>query len=269
MQLLINDFIEEVFSQSTSGVILFVAFFILYGLEFLIPLVRKRSNHIISNLSFTLVLTIINLLFTSITFFTAGWADRHHAGIFNMIVVNAWWAIFISIIFLDFWAGYFVHYIFHQYEWLWRLHSVHHTDELVDVTTTFRQHPIESIIRILFQLSGMVILGIPVWILLIYLTLSTINSQIEHANIRIPSKLDKFLQYLFVTPNMHKIHHSRDQHETDSNYSNIFSVWDKLFGTYKKRVNYTTINYGLDLPHYNKPLNFWSLIKLPFHKKSN
>lgn len=184
-------------------------------------------------------------------------------GLFHLVEVSTVWRVFISVLFLDFWAGYLAHYIFHKNSWLWKLHSVHHSDELVDVTTTFRQHPIESLIRISFNFSGMVILGIPAWILLIYLTLSTINAQIEHANIRLPATLDRFLQYIIVTPNMHKVHHSKYQHETDSNYSNIFSFWDRIFNTFKSMRNYSEIQYGLDYLE-EKQDSFWKLLSLSF-----
>lgn len=252
--------------NNVAGIILFLWFFLLYGLEFLFPLMQRRSRHFWSNVSFALVLAVINIIFTSVTFLIAGWVDAHGIGLFNVITAETAWVVVISILFLDLWAGYVVHCFFHKYSWLWRLHSIHHSDDLVDVTTTFRQHPLESVIRIAFHLSGMAILGVPVWVLMIYLTLSTINAQIEHANISIPTWLDRILQYVFVTPNMHKIHHSRFQQETDSNFSNILSVWDRLFGTYRRLENYRAIDYGLDYHEPGRHFSFWELLKLPFRQ---
>jgi len=206
--------------QHISGVILCTGFFILYGLESMIPLVPKRSHHLISNLSLATILILLNFLFATSTLLVGNWVHENSYGLFNQVNVDTWLQIFISIIFLDLWAGYFVHYLFHKFSWLWKFHSLHHSDDLVDVTTTFRQHPVESLIRIFFNLNGMLILGISVWILLLYLTLSTIIAQIEHANIRIPIKVDRWLQYIIVTPNMHKVHHSKFQHETDPRKSN-------------------------------------------------
>jgi sterol desaturase/sphingolipid hydroxylase (fatty acid hydroxylase superfamily) len=250
--------------EENSIWILFVAFFILYGLEFIIPLVPKRSKHFLSNVSAAAVLTVINLSFTSLTFFVHHITIKYNLGLFHWLVVSTPLMVICSIIFLDLWAGYFVHYLFHRYGWLWKLHSVHHCDDLVDVTTAFRQHPVESIIRVSFHLSGLIILGVPLWILLAYLTLSTIYAQFEHANIQLPVKIDKVLQYVIVTPNMHKVHHSKYQEETDSNYSNIFSIWDRLFGTFNKRTNYSNIEYGLDYLDDNKHYSYLDLIKLPF-----
>jgi sterol desaturase/sphingolipid hydroxylase (fatty acid hydroxylase superfamily) len=251
-------------SENTSGIILFCGFFLLYGLEFLFPLVPRKSRHLISNLSFAFMLTVINLLFTSITLFIADWIETENIGLFNWINASRWVMVCVSIVLFDLWAGYVVHCIFHKYAWLWHFHSIHHTDDLVDVTTTFRQHPVESVIRISFHISGMVLLGVPAWVLLAYLTLSTIVAQIEHANILIPARIDKWLQYIIVTPNMHKVHHSKYQHETDSNYSNIFSFWDRLFQTYKSRKNYRNIEYGLDYIDDGRHFSFFELLKLPF-----
>ncbi len=248
----------------SSAIILFAAFFVLYGLEFFFPLVRRKSKHLISNILSAGVLTLINLSFTSITFLIAGLVEKYQFGIFQNLSASTGVQILVSIVFLDFWAGYLVHFLHHRFPLLWQLHIVHHSDDLVDVTTTFRQHPGESIIRIAFHLSGMFILGIPVWILLIYLTLSTIHAQLEHANIKLPDKVDRMLQLVFVTPNMHKVHHSRYQHETDSNYSNIFSIWDRLFRTFKARQEYHSIDYGLDYLETGRHYSFFELIKLPF-----
>jgi sterol desaturase/sphingolipid hydroxylase (fatty acid hydroxylase superfamily) len=250
--------------EENSIWILFVAFFILYGLEFVFPLVPKRSKHFISNVSAAAVLTLINLSFTSLTFFVHHITTKYNLGIFHWFAVPTPLMVICSIIFLDLWAGYFVHYLFHRYGWLWKLHSVHHSDDLVDVTTAFRQHPVESVIRVSFHLSGMVIIGAPLWVLLIYLTISTLYAQFEHANIQLPVKIDKLLQYIIVTPNMHKVHHSKYQRETDSNYSNILSIWDRLFGTFNKRTNYSNIEYGLDYLEDNKHYSYLDLIKLPF-----
>jgi sterol desaturase/sphingolipid hydroxylase (fatty acid hydroxylase superfamily) len=96
----------------------------------------------------------------------------------------------------------------------------------MDVTTAFRQHPGETVWRIGWQLAGIVVFGLPLWVVVVYLSLSSLNSLMEHANIKLPDRLDSLLGLLVVTPNMHKVHHSRLQIQTDSNYANIFSVWE-------------------------------------------
>lgn len=249
-----------------TGPLLFLTYFILYALEYFFPLVTRKSGHHRVNFPMTGLLILVNLVFTSVTFAVAGWVDNQQIGLFNLIELPRWGEAVMMIILLDLTAGYLSHLVFHKYALLWHWHVVHHSDDLVDVTTTFRQHPVESTIRILFLLAGLVVFGVPLGVLLIYLALSTLHAQIEHANIRIPASLDRILQYVLVTPNMHKVHHSKHQHETDSNYGNILSVWDRIFGTYNKRKNYDTIEYGLDFDTHQSEKSFWRLVMYPFRK---
>ena len=99
---------------------------------------------------------------------------------------------------------------------------------------------------------------------MVYLVLSGLNAELEHANIRLNFRIDRVLRLLVVTPNMHKVHHSRDQRETDSNYSNIFSFWDRIFGTYTSAVDFRTLNYGLDGFDVKERQTFSGLLKMPF-----
>ncbi len=251
------------FDSNVTGLILFMSYFALYGLEYFFPLIRARRIHLLTNIGFAILLLALNLALAFLTLSTSDWIKANQIGLFNHVESPAWLIIVASILFLDFWAGYVFHFIFHKTSWLWHLHSIHHSDVHVDVTTTFRKHPIECLIGIAFNITGMLLLGIPSWILLAYLTLSTINAQFEHANIKLPAKLDRFLQWVIVTPNMHKIHHSIDEVESNSNYSNIFSFWDRLFSTYRTKQDYNSIAYGLDYVHENEHRSFWKLLKLP------
>jgi sterol desaturase/sphingolipid hydroxylase (fatty acid hydroxylase superfamily) len=141
---------------------------------------------------------------------------------------------------------------------------VHHTDTWVDTTTANRHHPGESVIRFVFTLIGVIIVGAPMWMVFLYQSLSVVFSQFNHANLNIPAKLDKWLSYIIISPDMHKIHHHYQLPYTDSNYGNILSIWDRLFGTfmYMKREN---IVYGIDTHMDEKENNnLANLIKLPF-----
>jgi sterol desaturase/sphingolipid hydroxylase (fatty acid hydroxylase superfamily) len=106
--------------------------------------------------------------------------------------------------------------------------------------------------------------GIPLWVVVIYLILSALNAQMEHANIQMDRNLDRFLRLVIVTPHMHKVHHSRHQIETDSNYSNIFSFWDKLFGTYTPAADFQSLRYGLDGFDVRERQTLRGLLKMPF-----
>ncbi|MFK4715977.1 sterol desaturase family protein [Bradyrhizobium elkanii] len=134
----------------------------------------------------------------------------------------------------------------------------------VDVTTAFREHPGETLWRIGWHIAGVLVFGTPAWVLVSYLTLSALNAQFEHANIRLPERLDRWLRLVFVTPNMHKMHHSRHQPETDANYSNLLSIWDRLGGTYHRGPRFAELRYGLDGFDDPEKQSLRGLLKMPF-----
>jgi sterol desaturase/sphingolipid hydroxylase (fatty acid hydroxylase superfamily) len=249
---------------NSFSISILTCYFILYGMEYFIPFVSIRRSHFWTNIGFTLCLLSLNLSLATVTIKLADWIQVNHVGVFNNFASPFWLQLVVSIIFLDLWAGYFGHWIHHKIVWLWHAHSIHHSDDHVDVTTSFRKHPVESIIAILLNFSGMAILGISAWILLIYLTLSTMNSIFEHANIRLPAKVDRILVCFMVTPNMHKVHHSIVEADSHSNYGNIFSVWDRLFGTLNGKTDYSGIAYGLNYLKTQETRSLWKLLKLPF-----
>lgn len=149
--------------------------------------------------------------------------------------------------------------------WLgWQFHRVHHSENAVDVTTAFRQHPGETVWRVLWQLAAIVLFGLPLSVVIVYLLLSTLNAQLEHSNIKMNGSLERCLRLLIVTPHMHKVHHSRKQKQTDSNYSNIFSIWDRVFRTYTSEVDFQSLRYGLDGFDVKERQTLNGLLKMPF-----
>src|SRR5437762_13885607 len=150
---------------------------------------------------------------------------------------------------------------------LWRFHVIHHSDNNVDVTTGLRHHPVESVLRGVFFLAGVVVAGAPMYAVMIFQTLLVLATQFTHANIQLPRWLDKPLSYVLVSPNMHKVHHHWKQPYTDSNYGAVFSIWDRLLGTFKN-LETKYIHYGLDRYYPNeKDEDFVMLMKHPFRKK--
>jgi sterol desaturase/sphingolipid hydroxylase (fatty acid hydroxylase superfamily) len=138
------------------------------------------------------------------------------------------------------------HVLLHKTAWGWRTHRVHHSDVAVDVTTAFRQHPGEAMWRLGWRLLPIWILGIPLPVVALHETISAANALLEHANVGIPEAVDRLVRSVFVTPNMHKWHHSRDARETDTNYGNILSIWDRVFGTMTSRPEFSRLRFGLD-----------------------
>jgi sterol desaturase/sphingolipid hydroxylase (fatty acid hydroxylase superfamily) len=123
---------------------------------------------------------------------------------------------------------------------------VHHSDPAVDVTTTIRQHPGEGVIRYVFMAAFAIALGAPPAAFAVYRVWSVVNGLLEHANLRVPRRLDAALALVVTSPNMHKVHHSRVPSETDTNYGNVFSFFDRLFGTFTPTERGERIAYGLE-----------------------
>lgn len=134
----------------------------------------------------------------------------------------------LGVLLLDFFGAYLPHYVEHQIKQLWMIHLVHHSDHNVDTTTANRHHPLESIVRFTFTLLGVFIIGSSIGIVFLYQSLSLISTQFFHANIKMPKSIDKVISYFFVSPDMHKVHHHYKLPYTDSNYGNIFSIWDRI-----------------------------------------
>ena len=144
---------------------------------------------------------------------------------------------------------------------------VHHSDKHVDTTTANRHHPIESVVRFFFTLIAIIISEASIEIVFLYQSLSVAFSQFNHANIRLSDKTDKLLSYLIVSPNMHKVHHHSFMPYTDSNYGNIFSIWDRVFGTYKNESHLKDITgYGVKDTEYNKVHPLYAITMLPIIK---
>jgi sterol desaturase/sphingolipid hydroxylase (fatty acid hydroxylase superfamily) len=221
--------------------------------------------HAFPNIMLALLLILTNLALSVSSARLAAFTASSRIGLFRLIELSPLTKLILGVAALDFF-GYLAHLLLHK-SWLgWQFHRVHHSEKAVDVTTAFRQHPGETVWRILWQLAAIVIFGLPLWVVVIYLTLSGLNAQLEHANIKLRGGVDRLLRLFVVTPNMHKTHHSRLQLETDSNYSNIFSFWDRLCGTYTPRVNFEKLRYGLDGFDEADKQTLRSLLKMPFVK---
>ena len=231
---------------------------VLWSLESVMPLYRfgdRRLRRALPNIGLTVLLLLTNLALSFVVASVADSAASHR--------LPVWIEVVLGIAALDFFA-WIAHLLLHKVPFAWRFHRVHHSDERVDVTTAFRQHPGETVWRVLWQLPAIALLGLPLWIVMVYLMISAANAQLEHANIRLREPLDRLLRLLFVTPNMHKVHHSRLQPETDSNYANIFSVWDRVFGTYTRHVDFETLRYGLDDIDDRDAQRLRGLLAMPF-----
>jgi len=243
---------------------------IFWFLEGLFPLVRfnyKKWQHAIPNFFFTLTTIVINLSMAFLLLNTSDWTIQNNFGLLQWIPgLTLWGEIILGVLLLDFVGAYLPHYTEHRIKPLWMIHLVHHSDPNVDTTTANRHHPLESIIRFLFTLLGVFIIGTSIGIVMLYQALSLLSTQFNHANIRLPKKLDQWISYIIVSPDMHKIHHHYRLPYTDTNFGNIFSIWDRMLGTFSNYEREKII-YGIDVfPDEKKNSEIKSLLKQPFEK---
>ncbi len=268
METLLNYF-EAIPSTHRSALLIagITLFWILEGMLPLFNFKYKKWRHALPNLFFTLTTVIINFTLAGLLIFTSFWVKENNFGIINWLPeMPLWLYALLGVLFLDFFGAYLAHYVEHKVKPLWMVHLVHHSDHNVDTTTANRHHPIESIIRFAFTLAGVFIVGTPIAIVFLYQSMSLVATQFTHANIKMSKRVDKLISYVFISPDMHKIHHHYKLPYTDSNYGNIFSIWDRLFGTYMY-MNRENIVYGVDtFPNEKENGSLIHLLKQPFHK---
>jgi sterol desaturase/sphingolipid hydroxylase (fatty acid hydroxylase superfamily) len=225
----------------------------------------KKWKHAFPNLFFTFTTILINFSLAFLLLKTSDWVQASNFGIINWFPeMPLWLYVILGVLFLDFFGAYLAHFTEHKVTLLWMVHLVHHSDHKVDTTTANRHHPIESVVRFTFTLLGVFVVGTPISIVMLYQSMSLIFTQFTHANIKISPKIDKMLSYFIVSPNMHKIHHHYKLPYTDSNYGNIFSIWDRILGTYTE-MDRKKIVYGVDtFPDEIKNSSLKELLKQPF-----
>jgi sterol desaturase/sphingolipid hydroxylase (fatty acid hydroxylase superfamily) len=175
---------------------------------------------------------LLRLLFPVAAVGLAAYATEHGWGFFNQFQAPFWMAVIASVMALDL-AIYLQHVMFHAVPALWRLHRMHHADLDFDVTTGARFHPIEIILSMLIKFAVIAALGPPVVAVIVFEVLLNATAMFNHSNVRIPQPVDGFIRRLIVTPDMHRVHHSIEDYETNSNFGFNLSIWDRLFGTYQ------------------------------------
>lgn len=229
---------------------------------------KKRGVHFAANLALGIVNALLNaILFVGLWLWAATWAESNNFGILNWISapIPVWLRVIFAVLLFDFWM-YIWHRMNHQIPFLWRFHRVHHSDSTMDVSTATRFHTGEIFFSSLLRIPVIILLGIYLWELLIYEILVALVVQFHHANINLPGKMDNVLRWLIVTPHMHKVHHSRWRPETDSNFSTIFSFWDRIWRTFRLHDPLHTLKMGLDEFDTEEDQKVKGLFSMPFRK---
>ena len=191
--------------------------------------------------------------------------EQDNLGFLNHFDFSAVTQFILAFILMDL-AIYFQHVIFHALPMFWRFHRVHHSDLDCDITTGLRFHPFEILISIIFKFVVIISIGAPVIAVVCFEIILNAASMFTHSNIKIPLSLEKIVRWTIVTPDMHRIHHSVNENETNSNFGFFISVWDRLFGTYidKPKEGQKNMEIGLHEFRQAKWQNLRWLIYLPF-----
>ncbi len=206
------------------------------------------------------------LVLVPIPFFVSIWASRNDFGLFHWVPLPAALAILFGVLLYDY-AYYWWHMLMHVAPFFWRFHNVHHTDLDMDVTTASRFHLGEVLFSIFFRVAVVGLLGLNVWTLAIYELIFSLANQFQHSNWRLPIALERVLNFAFVTPRMHGIHHSIVQRETNSNWGTVFCWWDRLHRTVRLDVPQDALTIGVAAYRAEEELTFGKLFILPFRKQ--
>ena len=250
--------------------ILVATFALLFFLELLFPL-RRRTCAVLRHL-------VVNLALAGLAFGTAavtvrpivlsllGWADARDFGLVHLVPLPVAGRAIVGFLIMDL-TFYYWHRVNHRLPFLWRFHNVHHIDQDLDVSTSFRFHFGEVALSVAFRVVQVTLSGVSAWTYGIYELAFQLNTLFHHSNLRLPIALERPLNRVLVTPRMHGIHHSQVRGETDSNFSVVLSWWDRLHGTVRLNVPRDAITIGV--PAYTLPgdRTLWQALTLPFRRQ--
>lgn len=229
--------------------------------------VRWRSNLTLMVLNSV----VLRLLFPAAAAGMAQFAASHGWGLLNTVSLPPWLTVLLAVVALDF-AIWVQHVMVHAIPLLWRLHRVHHADLDFDLTTGVRFHPLEMVVSMLVKFAAIALIGPPLVAVLVFEVLLNASAMFNHGNVRLPDWLERPLRSLLVTPAMHRVHHSIEDDETNSNFGFNLSCWDRLFGTYRAQPRGGQLGMSIGLRHVRVPSEasgLWAMLALPFRAQHN
>ncbi len=236
-------------------------------IEFFKAIIRKysRTKHLLFNASFVLTAIPAQYFLGIALLYVMKFDSTNNFGLLYHLKLSfhPFLITIIAFVLLDL-GEYIYHLIMHKSRKLFPFHAVHHSDRVVDIATTLREHPGETLVRLSFLVLWVFVLGVPFWVLMIRQVIQIVSNTLAHANFSIPAKLDNLISWLLVTPNFHHLHHHEKQPLTDKNYGDVLTIWDRLFGTFETPEG-KVFQYGID--KYIKPKeskNIKSLLLVPF-----
>jgi len=259
-------YIIQIFASRSRlfSLALITSFFIIETFWPYLVISKNRTRHTIRNMSLMLIYIFFAAPINYLGVLWFEYVDRKGFGLLNVFHISGLTKIVIGLFLLDL-GDYFYHRLSHKWKIIWGYHRVHHGDHLMDVTTGYRFHPFESLGLLGTQIISSFIFGYGLGTVALYYTLYIPLVIMQHANVRFPYFFEKYAGYLISTPDFHRVHHSYPKSLTDSNYGDLFSVWDRLFGTFKK-IDPAQLQFGLENYKDEKKHTFWYMISEPFRK---
>jgi sterol desaturase/sphingolipid hydroxylase (fatty acid hydroxylase superfamily) len=245
-------------------IILLLTLFI--ALETFIPYItqyKSRRKHTVRNLALVFFSFMCYGITGSWFVFWLPFIKQHQIGLLNILNAGPVISIIAGIFLADL-DAYILHVVSHRSSFLWRFHRIHHSDNELDSTSSLRIHPFEVFILAAWRTVTFTLLGISLGSFVVFFTVLLPVVFIQHANIRFPNWIEKPLGFIFATSAWHKVHHSDEQNYTDSHYGDLFSFWDRIFGTYHKKVNVEKLNWGLKEFNEDKYQKVLNQLMLPF-----
>lgn len=263
-------FTIPIFDYVGSPMLVFI-FGLMLLLQWWYPLRRQHFSslhRVIRNISLALpTFVMLRLLLLPVPLLVALWAEEHGVGLINWLFPESgpgvWLGRVLGFLAFDY-AYYGWHYATHRVNFLFRFHNVHHTDLDMDVSTAIRFHAGELLLSVFFRVAVVLILGIGFWVAIAYELFFEAAAQFHHANLRLPKKVERVINLIFVTPRMHGIHHSIVLDEFNSNWGTLFSFWDRLHGTHRMDISEDELTLGVPAYRNEDELTIGKLLTMPF-----
>jgi sterol desaturase/sphingolipid hydroxylase (fatty acid hydroxylase superfamily) len=242
---------------------------VLWALESAAPMFegrRGRAAHGLANLALGVLNAGVAVLFAGATLWVTEQARARGWGLLHLVALPPLAATALAVVLMDGWM-YLWHRLNHRVPFLWRFHAVHHADAEMDATSGLRFHTGEIAMSSLARLAVLPLLGLTVGQVLLYETLLLPVILFHHSNVRVPARLDRVLRLVIVTPWMHWVHHSEWRPETDSNFSSVFSFWDRVFGSFRLRERPREIRLGLGMADERAWRSLPGMLAMPFRRR--
>ena len=230
------------------------------------PTVDSKPRRLAINFSLTgFNVLLVKVLLGGAAVGVAHFADEHGWGLLNYLDWPVPLEMVVGIVILDLMI-YLQHVVLHMIPFFWRFHKVHHSDLDLDVSSGFRFHPLEILGSMIYKLGLVAALGPSVMTVVVFEAILSGMAMFSHSNIKLPLELDRTLRWLFVTPDMHRIHHSVEVAETNSNYGFNISIWDRLLGTYIHDGKKPQPEIVIGVPEFRTPdqVSLLKLVLMPF-----